>query len=243
MISISLKYSFVVLFLITLATACKKDHSPDKSTFGHGKISYFAKASSSGMKTSAVKSNGILSNPVTVEWSSASIYIEKMSFVGKSSSLLDTTILVEKNMDLFSADALAGTIQLPSGSYKDVKVKLFLRKHSFPQLAFYLKGTFINTQGTRDSLLVASSIPFEINLDVTDITIDPSDTYKATFNFDLNKGLAGISTEALQTARRHVGTDNKVIYSIWKGGSQDEPFYDQVVENWQNVASVVMSKQ
>ncbi|MDB5119030.1 MAG: hypothetical protein JWN56_248 [Sphingobacteriales bacterium] len=149
---------------------------------------------------------------------------------------------VEKNINLFSADALAGIIQLPAGSYKDVKVKLFLRKSPKSEMAFNLKGTFINTQGRRDSLLVGSSYPFEANLAVTDITINPSDNYKVTFNFDLDKGLTGISTELLQTARRRYGTNNPTMYVIWKGGSQDEPFYDQVIENWQTVASVTISK-
>lgn len=239
---ISLKHAFILLFAVSIIISCKKDSSPEKSTGGYGNISYFAKASGTGVKTSAKQSNNILSS-VAVEWSSASVYIEKISFVGKSSNLLDTTISVEKNMNIFNADALTGIIQLPAGSYKDVKVKLFLRKSPKSELAFNLRGTFINTKGGRDSLIVASSYPFEANLGVTDVAINPSDKYKVTFNFDLNKVLTGISTELLQTAKSHIGANNLKTYVIWKGGSDYVPFYDQVTHNWQTAASVVVSKQ
>lgn len=240
---ITFKHSFIMLLVVSIAISCKKDESPEKSTTGHGDISYFAKASGTGIKISAVKPKSTLSNAASVEWSSASVYIEKISFVGKSNNLIDTTIVVEKNANIFSANALAGIIRLPAGSYKDVKVKLFLKKSPKSELAFNLRGTFINTQGGRDSLIVASSYPFEANLEVTDITINPYDNYKVTFNFDLNKILTGISTELLQTADSHIGTNKLKTYAIWKGGSADVPLYSQVTTNWQTLASVVISKQ
>lgn len=232
-----------MLLAVLLFSSCKKSENPSvKPAFGYGDISYFAKASGTGIKATAMKTNSILSDQVDVDWASASIYIEKLSFVGKSNNQIDTTISVERKIDLFSADALAGIIQLPAGSYQDVKVKLFLRKSPKSDLAFYLKGTFLNTYGQQDSLLVASSYPFEVNLSLADITINTSDKYKAVFSFDLDKGLTGISTAALQTARSH-GSYNPTNYVIWKGGSQDVPFYDQVVANWQNVASVTITKE
>ena len=239
---ISLNNTFIVL-LVVFATSCKKNNLTVKNSTSNGGISYFAKASGTGIKATATRSNNILSGTAVVEWSSASIYVEKISFVGISNNLLDTTISVEKNLNLFSADALAGVINLPTGSYKDVKVKMFLKKSPKSELAFNLKGTFINTWGGRDSLMVASSYPFEANLGVTDITINPSDNYTVIFNFNLDKGLTGISTELLQTARSYAGIDNKLMYVIWKGGSQDEPLYNEIINNWQTVASVTISKK
>jgi hypothetical protein len=61
---------------------------------------------------------------------------------------------------------LTGIIQLPTGSYKDVKVKLLARKSEKSELAFSFKGIFLNTKGRIDSVRVASSYPFEANLDV-----------------------------------------------------------------------------
>jgi hypothetical protein len=240
--SIFLKIS--CLLMVSLAsTSCKKNSTPTKTALGFGDISYFAKATGTAVKTAAIKSNSILSDQVDVDWVSATIYIEKISFVGNGSNQIDTTISVERKINLFSSDALAGIIQLPTGSYKDVKVKLLLRKSPKSDLAFYLKGTFMNLQGQQDSLLVASSYPFEVNLGITDITINASDKYKAIFSFDLDKGLTGISTASLQTARSRESYNHPINYVIWKGGSQDEPFYDQVVANWQNVASVIVSKE
>lgn len=239
---ISFKHFLIVLLALSIVTSCKEDDLPVAKVEGYGNISYFAKASGTGVKRMGTEYNSTM-NSVAVEWSAASVYVEKIAFVGESDNLLDTTIFVGKNIYIFNAEALAGIIQLPTGSYKDVRVKLFCRKSEKSEMAFNFKGTFINTKGGRDSVMVGSSYPFEANLDVTDITVNPADNYNATFTFDLDKVLAGISTELLQTARYYPGPDNSKMYAIWKGGSDEEPFYDQVIENWQTVASVVVSKQ
>ena len=241
----SFKQYFIALLALLVLTSCEKDDIsvvPVVDKGGYGNLSYFAKASGAGVKRMGAKADNTMSS-AAVEWTSASIYVEKIAFVGKSESLLDTTILVGKNINIFNADALAGIIQLPTGSYKDVKVKLFARKSEKSEMAFSLKGAFVNAKGGIDSVRVGSSFPFEANLEVTDIEINPSDKYNVTFTFNLDKVLTGISTELLQTARSYATTNNKRLYVIWKGGSDEEPFYDQVIENWQTVASVVVTKE
>jgi hypothetical protein len=242
--SLFVKQCLGALLLAATITSCEKDGGSEntdteKNNSGFGNISYFAKASGSGIKTLA--DTAITTVPVT--WSSATVYVEKISFTGKSSNLLDTTITVEKKLNIFSADALAGAIKLPSGSYKDVKVTLYCKKSAKSDLAFDFNGTFTNTKGGIDSVKVGSSYPFEANLTVNDIAIDPSGKYKATFNFNLNKVLTGISNAMLQTVGGRAVGGNKMLYIIWKGGSADEPFYDQVIRNWQAVASVLVTKE
>ena len=185
--------------------SCKKDRDPEKTIPNFGDISYFAKASAAGLKKLNLRAiDSVNTNTVDVTWSSASVYVEKISFVGKSNSLLDTTIKVGKNLNIFSADALAGVIKLPAGSYKDVKVKMFCIKSNWPDLAFHFRGTFKNSNGGTDSVLVGSSLPFEANLSVTEIVIDPADNYRAIFNFDLTKVLTGISARQLESAGSYV---------------------------------------
>ncbi|TKC57627.1 hypothetical protein FBD94_20335 [Pedobacter hiemivivus] len=244
----------LLLLIGTAALSCKKDNDSEQEKTGFGNISYFANTSNSNVRK--LSSNGIktgvlsvvdTTTTVNVAWSSATVYVEKISFVGKSNSLLDTTITVEKNLNIFSQDALAGVFKLPSGSYKDVAVKLQCRKSLIPGLAFnyyafYFKGTFKNIYGGIDSVIVGSSLPFEANLSVNEIVIDPSDNYKATFSFDLNKVLTGISAGQMEAAKSNYKDGKKTFY-IFKGGSADEPFYDQVIRNWQSVASVVVTKE
>lgn len=239
MITTFVKHSLFALSALMIITSCTKDEMPEKNEVKYGDLSYFAKASGSG-----VKRIGATTNTVAVKWSSASIYVDKIAFVGKQGEKqIDTTISVKKNIDIFNASALTGIVQLPTGSYKDVKVKLLARKSEKSEMAFKLKGTFVNTKGGTDSVSVGSSFPFEANLDVTDIVINASDKYNVTFTFNLDKVLTGISTKLLQTARSYTTKDNGRIYVIWKGGSDEEPFYDQVIQNWQTVASVVITKQ
>lgn len=236
------KCSLSLFLLASVIVSCKKDGNPEENSKGYGNVSYFAKAAVPGIKTATVKSDSAASS-INVAWASATVYVEKIAFAGTTNNLLDTTITVEKNLNILSADALAGVIKLPAGAYKDVKVKMFLRKFNFPQLALNLRGTFTNTQGGKDSIVVASSVPIEVNFAVPDMVIDASATYNVIFNFDINKTLTGISTGALTTTIRPIiGADNKKTYYIWKGGSSDEPFYNQVIQNWQSVVSVTVSK-
>ncbi|RYE35679.1 MAG: hypothetical protein EOP48_30190, partial [Sphingobacteriales bacterium] len=244
------RYIALLIVIGTAALSCKKDENTIHEKTGFGKISYFANTSSAnpGQLSSNGDKIGALSvidtaTTVNVAWSSATVYVEEISFVGKSNSLLDTTITVRKNLDIFSQDALAGVLTLPSGSYKDVAVKLRCQKSLIPGLAFnyyafYFKGTFKNIHGSIDSVVVGSSFPFEADLSMNEILIDPSDNYKATFSFDLNKVLTGISTRQMESAKSYFKDGKKTFY-IFKGGSADEPFYDQVIWNWQSVASVV----
>lgn len=241
---ITFKHLLFVFLAASFSISCEKNPvAPQQPTSGHGNVSYFAKASGTGTGSKASLKSVTISADVPVVWSSATIFVEKIAFTGSSGNLVDTTIVVEKNLNIFSGDALAGVLKLPAASYKDVKVKLYLRKSPKSELAFDIRGTFTNTQGGKDSLIVASSLPFEANLAVNDIVINPSDNYKATFNFELNKILTGISASMLQDTPYHTTPNGVRIYAIWKGGSQDVPLYAQVTTNWQSVASAVISKQ
>ena len=245
--------SLLIVIATTTALSCKKQDDFKQVKTGFANIAYFANTSSGNLRglSSSGNTTGVLSvvdtaTTVNVVWSSATVYVEKISFVGKSDSLLDTTIIVKKNLNIFNQDALAGVLKLPSGSYKDVAVKLQCQKSTIPGLAFnyyafHFKGTFKNIHGGTDSVMVGSSFPFEANLTVNEILIDPSDNYKATFSFDLNKVLTGISTRQMESAKSNYKDGKKTFY-IFKGGSADEPFYDQVIWNWQSVASVFITK-
>ncbi|WP_207425025.1 hypothetical protein [Pedobacter sp. SYSU D00535] len=244
--TLTLKHILALLLIASATLSCQKgDDAPGKpGTAAQGEVSYFAKALGTGTKATAIKSAQVLTDSmVAVNWSSASIWVEKISFVGMSNKMLDTTIIVGKNMNIFDSDALAGVFKLPSGSYTNVKVKLLLRKSPKSELAFYLKGTFENSRAGRDTVVVASSLPFEANIAVNDFNIQPQDNYKVVFNFNLDRVLAGIKTRALEHAVSYNGSSDRKTYYIWKGGSDDVPFYQQVSQNWQTVASVVVLKQ
>ncbi|WP_242695743.1 hypothetical protein [Desertivirga brevis] len=243
----ALKQSLTALAIMLFSISCSKDEStdqkpPEVTLSGKGKVSYFAKASGSAT-SGIVKTLETPASSSYVKWSSASIFIEKIAFVGKNGSVIDTTITVNKNLNILNSDVLTGVFNLPAGSYKDVKVKLFLKKAGFPELAFNLKGTFVNKTGGTDSIMLASSMPFEANLGVNDFTITASDNYKVVFNYNLDKVLAGISSTKLQEEARSHLSGGKKMYSIWKGGSQDEPLYNEVSANWQTVATAVISKE
>lgn len=242
----ALKQSFAALLVVLFVSSCKKQDTVKEKIKLEGKVSYFVKASGTAPKRAVAMVADSSVSGAYVKWSSASIFVEKISFVARNNNLLDTTIIVNKNLNIINENVLTGIFNLPSGSYKDVKVKLFLKKANYPELAFKLNGTFENKQGGTDSIMVASSLPFEANLEVNDITInsfeDHSDNYKVVFNFNLDKVLAGISASDLQAAASSNIIDGKKSYYIWKGGSQDVPFFNQVTTNWQNVATAVISK-
>lgn len=237
------------MLLATGLISCEKSKDKageNKNSTAFGNIAYFANASTSGIKSPASVKNSVklmadsAVNAVAVNWSSASVWVEKISFVGKNRQLLDTTIMVKKKLNIFNSEALMGIIKLPAGAYKDINVKMFCRKNSMEELGLDFIGKFNNTKGGKDSLMVRSSIAFEVDVKVNDIVINPSDNYKATFNFDLSKVLTGISNSDIETRSK---TYQDGLYVIWKGGSADIPFYNQIIQNWQNVVSIVITKE
>lgn len=246
-----LKYTLSLFLIGTSIISCKKSDKEiqEKNNTTFGNIAIFANASASSIKSnSSIKDGNIqqsdtLANTVDVNWSYASIWVEKISFVGKNEQLLDTTIMVEKKLNIFNAEALMGVVKLPVGAYKDIKVKMFCRKSPKSEFGFDFSGTFTNTQGKKDSIRVGTSYPFEADLKVNDIVLHPADNYKATFHFDLSKVLTGISNSALETTLKPRIEASRNLYTIWKGGSKDEPFYDEIIRNWQNVASIVITKE
>ena len=243
-ISLYTKHLLGLLLISLVVFSCKKNAENTEVAPVSGKISYVVTANSSSgstKKVSAVVDSSKMN--IAVNWSSATIWVEKISFIAQSSRLLDTTVIVGKKLNIFSGDALAGIIRLPAGSYKDVKVKMYCRKSPQSDYAFDFQGTFSNTKGGTDSLRIGSSLPFEANLAVTNIVIDPSDNYKATFNFNLSNTLTGITIGTVErVVVNRIGKDNKKSYVIWKGGSAEEPLYNEIIANWQTVASVNISK-
>lgn len=230
-----------LLFISLSFISCKKNNPAAKTTL-FGKIGYFANAyTSPDRKVDGLKTDSV-NNALNINWCSATVWVEKINFVGKNGTTLDTTIAVGKNIDIFDTATLIDVIQLPTGTYNDIDVKMYCRKSPKSELAFNFKGTFINPVGITDSLMVGSSFPFEAKLHVNDITINPSDHYKAVFQFDLTKVLTGISLQDLVSKARYYTINNKREYVIWKGGSADEPFYNQVIQNWQDVASINITK-
>lgn len=241
--SLFAKYCCAVMLLASVVASCTKNNDPKKAISGSGKISYFAVANSSGTKLKTTAVADTAPKQIVVNWSSATVWVEKIELVAQGNNPLDSIITVGKKLNIFSTDALAGAIQLPAGSYQDVKVTMFCRKSPNSDYAFDFRGTFTNSSGGVDSIMIGSSYPFEANLAVSNIVIGPSDNYKATFNFNLNNTITGFTNWAIQSsARFYIGADNKKTYVIWKGGSADEPFYNEVIQNWQTVASVVITK-
>lgn len=236
---------FIALLILSTIISCKKSTDTADTQYGKGKISYFAKASftnSKNAKTAVIAGDSVV-NSIAVNWTYATVWVEKINFSGSKSGFLDTTVMIERNLNIFNLDAFAGFIQLPEGSYKDVKVKMFCRKSPKSEFAFDFRGTFTNTSGSTDSIRVGSSYPFEADVTVTEITMNNNDDYKVTANFNLDKVLAGIKAQSIEmNVLPQPGKGGSKNYVIWKGGSQDVPFYNQIIQNWQNVTTVNVSK-
>lgn len=227
----------VLLIVFTFASCKNNNEVEGKAPRGFGNISYVVKTTSDDAKKVMSISSDTVARPF-VDWTYATVYVEKIIFTGKTESWIDTTIVIEKKINIFNRDALVGIIKLPSGSYKDVNVKMICRKSQKSDFAFDFQGTFYTARG-RDSIIIGSSFPFEVALSLNNLIIDQAKSYEATFNFDLHKIFTGITSDMIQRDVRSSYTlDNIRKFVIWKGGSQDEPFYDQMIQNWEKVVSI-----
>lgn len=238
------KYLYTaVIALSVLAISCKKDNSASKTTqTGSTKISYFAQAKTLNGAKSSLRLNDVIDSSAispAVTWSSATIFIDQISFNGVTgNSTVDSTITVQKKVDMLSANPYVGDLQLPVGSYNNVQSRLLMRKSKNSDLTFELYGTFTNTKGIVTSLYIGNSDLFNVNLKVNNVVIEKNSTYNMVFNFDLNKVLAGITIQQLENAYK----DPNRINAVYISSSVSIDLYNKIKSNWENLSSVYITK-
>ncbi|SEO05129.1 hypothetical protein SAMN05192574_105118 [Mucilaginibacter gossypiicola] len=232
-----------IIALSALAISCKKDNGANKTAqTGSAKISYFAQAKTINGAKSSLKLNDVIdssaiSPPVT--WSSATIFIDQISFNGVTgNNTVDSTITVQKKVDMLSANPYVGDIQLPVGSYNNVKSRLLMRKSQHSDLTFELSGTFVNTKGVVTSLYIGNSDLFNVNLNVNNVAVEKGSTYNMVFNFELNKVLAGITIQQLENAYK----DPNRVNAVYISSSVSVDLYNKIKSNWENLSSVYITK-
>jgi len=243
------KYLYTIIIAASALTiSCQKDKNSHKSTqTGSTKISYFAQAKTingakSSLENKFLKLNATVDSSAispAVTWNSATIFIDQISFNGSmGNGTVDSTITVQKKVDMLSSNPYVGDIQLPVGSYKDVKSRLLMRKSQHSDLTFELNGTFTNSKGILTSLYIGNSDLFNVNLNVNNVVVEKSSTYNMVFNFELNKVLAGITIQQLENAYK----DPNRVNAVYISSSVSIDLYNKIKSNWENLSSVYITK-
>ncbi len=238
-----LKLPLALGILITslFFNACndKEEIKPVETTKKQVNVSYFVSAATIAKKGFSVKTLAVDSSAIPfVTWSTATIYVENISLSSNGTQPIDTTIIVNKKIDLFGADVLAGVFKMPTGSYNNVKVKMKLRKSPQSDFGFQLNGTFKGSNNKIYNLQLGTSDVFEVNVTVANFIADSSQDIKVAFSFDIERILKGITPQMLQMYPNTYFPSDIYIHA---SGSSVSPLFSQIASNWQRIAKVTFS--
>lgn len=220
------------LSLVLTIFGCKKYNSTKDN--GSGRVAYYASANTSIplIKIESARKPASISSLPPIKWVSATIFVNEISFEGISTQQVNTTELVETNLDLFASDNNIGMIQLPSGEFKNSKVTLHLKKGKDSKASFIIKAIYTNSKGNDVPFQVANSDEFNVKLEVGNLKVNSLKKYKAVFSYKLDKIFDGISTADLENIKDRYSDEGVYISS-----SVNVNLYEKIKQNWQTLAS------
>jgi len=218
------KWVFAALLSAAAMSACKKSES------GEGSLGYRIEATnlSSNLSTTTIKSASEVSVDVTtpgITWSSGSVTAGKISFEAKKGKNKEETnkeaihleLVNPPTIDIFGLNTLLGNIQLPTGVYKEVELKILLKKsESAPSLL--LEGKFKNGQAVETPLQFKLNDEVNLKIEHEDISATGVD-FVSVINFELDKLFAQVTPAELNSATRTNGvivissTSNTALYT------------------------------
>lgn len=205
------KNKMLPLFLIILVFfSCKKnsDVSP-----AHKKLSYQFKV--------AANLPG-----ANLTWQSGFANVSSISFGGDNQNknnkheddlFMEPTVF---KVDLFKTGIFLGNVDIATGNYHNVKIKVEL-KQTATDPALFLKGTYASSSGSKPVELSFNegSDQFEILVTAKDLNVGAKQHYIEDINLHLDKLMAGVTSNDLNSATITGGsiiinkTSNIAIYA------------------------------
>lgn len=211
-----------VFSAMAILSSCTKDDA-----IGSGKINYQVKSTGS---TAKIESNGIASGLVgvtgssnTLSFTSGSLNVSEIDFEAEKENMeLEYELKKFMNIDLFNLGPVLGGISVPDGVYKEVELKLVLKKSTDNTVPFSLKGAYKDAGGATTPVEFYFNEDFEMEVEAEDVTISSSNDYIGLINLQLNELLSNISANDLSGANKTNGTivissaSNVAVYNKFK---------------------------
>lgn len=198
----------LLLLLLVIITSCTKKNvvTPSK------KLSYKFKVITTSVPLTANNSTPQTLNTASggIIWQSGYASVSSISFDGQNQNDNNNSNSEESNfsepqvykVDLFSSNQLLGSIDIATGTYHNVEIKVEL-KQTLTDSALFLKGIYTSTNGSIPvelSLNGNNGNLLEIPVTAQDLTVGTINSYIALINLHLDRLMVGLTSTDLDSA-------------------------------------------
>lgn len=175
----------------------------------------------------------------TVQWNSGYAWVKEIEFEaekdgnnsgsGNNNSEIEFKTETRQKIDLFAPVSALGTIQVPQGTYDEIKFEVEV----FPnngEAAFLLNGSYTNN-GVTTPVTFRIDLPVEVETKKDNFTISNSASYTAVTTFDLSLLTQGITAAMLDAATR---TNGVIVIS----STSNVNLYDTIFDRLRNCGGI-----
>ncbi len=214
--------SLTMFSILIVLSGCKKsddlslNNSEPKLLFG---IKADLTASTTALAKSA--SNTLAASNIT--WTSGIANVQQFKFEAeKGNTEIEIKTGPLSNINLFSLDPDLIKVNIDSGLYREIEVKIYLAKSaSVNAIPLTLKGSYASSSGAVPiELYINDNV--EIKLESENVKVEQTSDLASIVTLQVNKVLAGISASSLEAASKTNGiivisnTSNTNIYNRLK---------------------------
>ncbi len=217
-------YACIALAAMSLA-ACKKSGTLPTST--KPQMSFQVKADNLSTNLASASQGSTSINSITgLTWTSGIANISQFKLEAKKNGVeTEVTSKNLTNVDLFALSPSVANVTLDTGTYKEIEIRVVLRKSSDTSaLPLKLKGTFTTGGGTVIPIEFDFNDNAIIKAEGHNIIVTSTTDFVALVHLHLGKLEAGISAADLEAATLTNGT---IVIS----GSSNSSIYNRVLAN------------
>ena len=192
-----------------LFMACEKEDTSYNTTYG---VQYQLATSNPSTVLGTVPTEGRTAQTLaSVSWRSGSAVARRIRFEGTGEDEIDIRTGVPTPIQMVGPATSLGILEVPAGTYEEVRFTIELSRTD----PFQLTGDFNGTP-----LLLQVTDPIDIELERDALTIDALTNYTALTTLNLSSILAGITADMLSEATVSNGqilisaTSNTRLYQI-----------------------------
>jgi hypothetical protein len=207
-----------------------------KSEVGGGKLSYRIKTLNHTATISrGLNNQNLISEGNTITWTSGSLNISKIDFEAKKENAeIEYELKQLTTVDLLNLSPVLGSISIPDGDYKEVELKLELKKTTTGAVPLMLKGQYTDSNGVNTPIEFSFNENVEIKVEAKNVVIS-STNYIAMINLQMNRFTTNVAVSDLSQATR---TEGRIVIS----STSNANLYNKVKSNFNFVADCDFEK-
>jgi hypothetical protein len=194
--------SCAMVFTALLSTSCKKGATSTSTT---PQISFAMTSDNPLANLAAVGTvNGAsVAGVASINWTSGTADISRFKLEAKrNNNEVEISSKNITNVDLFSLSPSVVSTAIDTGTYKEIEIKVMLRKSTTSDLPLVLKGIYTTAGGASIPVEFDFNDNMEIKVEAENVVVDGTKNIRSILSMHLNKLFAGVSPQQIDAAPR-----------------------------------------